>query len=274
MKYLLPLALLVTSHPTLAHTWAERTDWATALAAQQLSGVVAVCSHPSGKCQTSHRQRVSERYIPASTYKIPHLLIALETGVTPNDDITFKWDGTPQALKPWERDHTYRGLMLDSVVPVFQGFARAIGETRMRDYLQRLDYGNADIAGGIDRFWLDGQLRISAAEQIRFLQRLRTRTLPIAEPHQWRVQSAMLVEATETFVIRGKTGYSLGAPGHGATPGQGDKRAGTGWWVGWIESGTDTHVFACNFDITDDRQLALRKSIPRTLFEHEGWLGQ
>lgn len=267
-KILATTALLLISANLHAETWTERTDWAKRLADQQLTGVVAVCTYPAGTCQTSDSTRLLTRYTPASTYKIPHLLIALDTGIAPAKNHVFKWDGKPQALKPWERDHTYRGLMQDSVVPVFQGFARQIGEQRMQEYLLRLNYGNADISGGIDRFWLDGGLRISAAEQIRFLNALSDNNLPISHPHQWRVRDAMLVEANEHFVLRGKTGYSLGMPGTGDT-----SKPGMGWWVGWIESGVQTHVFAANYDITSEAQLPLRKEIPRQIFLKEGWMG-
>lgn len=267
MKPLTMATLLAVSSPALAQTWIERPDWAKTLEAQPLTGVVAVCSYPEGRCQTSHPVRAQQRFIPASTYKIPHLMIALETGIAPAQDTVFKWDGKPQPLKLWERDHTYRGLMLDSVVPVFQGFARQIGEQRMQAQLQRLGYGNADISGGIDRFWLDGGLRISAAEQIAFLTQLKDKRLPFAPKHQWRTHDAMLIEANDQYVLRGKTGYSLGMPGTGDT-----SKPGMGWWVGWIETGTRTHIFACNFDITAGAQLSLRKSIPLKLFAQEGWL--
>ena len=45
------------------------------------------------------------RTLPASTFKIPHALIALDTGVV-SDSTTMKWDGTKQDFPAWERDHT------------------------------------------------------------------------------------------------------------------------------------------------------------------------
>lgn len=269
MKSIAVIALTLAGSPAFAQNWIERPDWAKTLEAAQLTGVVAACSYPEGRCQTSSLQRNQQRFIPASTYKIPHLMIALESGVAPAKNTVFTWDGKPRALKQWERDHTYRGLMQDSVVPVFQGFARQIGEQRMQAALQRLNYGNADISGGIDRFWLDGGLRISSAEQIAFLLRLQEKTLPFALEHQWRTHDAMLIEANDQYVIRGKTGYSLGMPDTGDST-----KPGMGWWVGWIETGIHTHIFAANFDITADAQLPLRKSLPLQLFKQEGWLIQ
>jgi beta-lactamase class D len=42
----------------------------------------------------------------------------------------------------------------------------------MQTWLERFDYGNRNIAGGQDMFWLDGDLRISALKQVLFLEKL------------------------------------------------------------------------------------------------------
>ena len=58
---------------------------------------------------------------------------------------------------------------------MYQQFAREIGEVREKEYLTRIQYGNADPSGGVDRFWLDGALRISAMEQVDFLKTVSKR---------------------------------------------------------------------------------------------------
>ena len=60
---------------------------------------------------------------------------------------------------------------------------REIGEVREK-YLTRIQYGNADPSGGVDRFWLDGALRISAMEQVDFLRKLYRNELPFKVEHQ------------------------------------------------------------------------------------------
>ena len=44
--------------------------------------------------------------------------------------------------------------MRHSTVWVYQQFAREIGEVREKEYLTRIQYGNADLSGGVDRFCL------------------------------------------------------------------------------------------------------------------------
>ena len=94
----------------------------------------------------SDTDRSGEAKLPASTFKIPNSVIALETGVVgdPDKDV-FKWDGTTRIIEAWNRDHTMRSAIAASAVPVYQEIARRIGADRMRMYVDKLDYGNRDI---------------------------------------------------------------------------------------------------------------------------------
>jgi len=69
------------------------------------------------------------------------------------------------------RDQTVRTAFRDSVVWFYQDVATRIGEQQMKRYLTQFNYGNQDISGGIDRFWLGSSLRISAEEQVAFLMK-------------------------------------------------------------------------------------------------------
>src|SRR3981081_1058559 len=106
----------------------------------------------------SDKDRSGQAYLPASTFKVPNSLIALETGVVedPDKDV-FKWDGVKRDIEAWNRDHTLRSAIAASAVPVYQEIARRIGAERMQKYVDLLDYGNRDIAGGLDPSWVDGQ---------------------------------------------------------------------------------------------------------------------
>ena len=68
----------------------------------------------------------------------------------------IRWDGVKRDFDGWNQDQTLRSSMRHSTVWVYQQFAREIGEVREKEYLTRIQYGNADPSGGVDRFWLDG----------------------------------------------------------------------------------------------------------------------
>src|SRR5689334_975401 len=195
----------------------------------------------------SDKVRSGEGRLPASTFKIPNSIIALETGVVedPDKDV-FKWDGVKRSIEAWNKDHTMRTAIAASVVPVYQEIARRIGEARMQKYVDLLEYGNRNIGGGIDQFWLTGDLRIDPIQQVDFLDRLRRGVLPISKRSQDLVRDILPVTQAGEAIIRAKSGLL------GAERGQ----PSLGWMVGWAEKGEARAVFALNMDCKEPRHIA------------------
>jgi beta-lactamase class D len=128
---------------------------------------------------------------PASTYKIPHALIGLETGVVTSTTVV-KWDGVRHPDQPkWNQDHTVFSAMRPSVLWFFQDMAPRIGATRAREWLQKFHYGNTDTSGPITQYWLNGRLRISPAEQLAFVTKFYEDALPVSKTHAAQLRSAM-----------------------------------------------------------------------------------
>ncbi|QPF94446.1 class D beta-lactamase [Bradyrhizobium commune] len=198
----------------------------------------------------SDRERSGEGKLPASTFKIPNSLIALETGVVadPDKDV-FPWDGVKRPIEAWNKDHTLRSAIAVSAVPVYQEIARRIGQERMQKYVDLFDYGNRDIGGGIDQFWLSGALRIDPIEQIDFVDRLRRRALPISKRSQDLVADILPVTKVGDSVIRAKSGLT------------GREQGSLGWMVGWAEKGEAHTVFALNMDCPEQRHIEARMSL-------------
>lgn len=211
----------------------------------------------------SDAKRSGEGFLPASTFKVPNSLIALETGIVedPDKDV-FKWDGVLRSIEAWNRDHTLRSAIAASAVPVYQEIARRIGAERMQKYVELLDYGNRNIGGGIDQFWLTGDLRIDCIQQIDFLDRLRRRTLPISKRSQDLVADILPVTKVGDAVIRAKTGL----------PSDRDGKPLLGWLVGWVEKGDRQTVFALNIDIREPRHVAARMPLAQACLTDIGAL--
>src|SRR5438876_7882937 len=200
----------------------------------------------------SDKVRSGEGKLPASTFKIPNSVIALETGVVadPDKDV-FKWDGVTRDIEAWNKDHTLRSAIAVSAVPVYQEIARRIGQERMQKYVDLLEYGNRDIGGGIDQFWLTGNLRIDPIQQVDFVDRLRRRALPIAKRSQELTRDILPVTKVGDATIRAKSGL-LGAE-------QG--KPSLGWMVGWAEKGSQQTVFAMNMDCKEQSHIAARMTV-------------
>jgi beta-lactamase class D len=200
----------------------------------------------------SDKNRSGEAKLPASTFKIPNSVIALETGVVgdPDKDV-FKWDGVKRSIEAWNRDHTLRSAIAVSAFPVYQEIARRIGAERMQTYLDLFEYGNRDIGGGIDQFWLTGNLRIDPVQQVDFVDRLRRGVLPVSKRSQDLVRDILPVTKVGDSVIRAKSGLL------GAEVG----KPSLGWMVGWAEKGSERTVFALNMDCLEPRHIADRMNI-------------
>jgi beta-lactamase class D len=209
----------------------------------------------------SDKDRSGEAKLPASTFKVPNSLIALETGVVqdPDKDV-FKWDGVTRSIEAWNRDHTMRSAIAASAVPVYQEIARRIGPERMQKYVDLFDYGNRNIGGGIDQFWLTGDLRIDPVQQIDFLDRLRRGVLPISKRSQDLVYDILPVTRVGDVTIRAKSGLL------GAEVG----KPSLGWMVGWAEKGTARTVFALNMDCVEPRHIADRMTLTQTCLRDIG----
>lgn len=200
----------------------------------------------------SDATRSGEAKLPASTFKIANSLIALETGVVrdPGVDI-FKWDGITRPIAAWNQDHTMRSAIAASAVPVYQEIARRIGLERMQSYVDKLEYGNRNIGGGIDQFWLTGDLRIDPIQQIDFVDRLRRGVLPVSERSQAAVRNILPVTRVGAATIHAKSGLLGAETGNPSI----------GWLVGWAEKGTAPTTFAMNIDCREPSQIAARASI-------------
>jgi beta-lactamase class D len=209
----------------------------------------------------SDKNRSGEARLPASTFKIANSVIALETGVVedPDKDV-FKWDGVPRPIEAWNRDHTLRSAIAASAVPVYQEIARRIGPARMQKYVDLLDYGNRDIGGGIDQFWLTGKLRIDPMQQVDFVDRLRRGVLPVSKRSQDLVRDILPVTKVGDCIIRAKSGLL------GAERGQ----PSLGWMVGWAEKGSEQTVFALNMDCPEPRLVAERVVLTQALLRDIG----
>jgi beta-lactamase class D len=116
--------------------------------------------------------------------------------------------------------------------------AHKIGEQLEREWAEKLDYGNHDVSGGVDKFWLWGGMRISPLQQIDFLRRFDGNKLPISERTADMVRDIMTLDVTDKYVLRGKTGST-------APP---DEPRELGWFVGWLELGERRVFFATLLD--------------------------
>lgn len=181
------------------------------------------------------------RFTPASTFKIANSLIGLDAGAVKDVDEVLPYGGKPQPFKTWEHDMGLRAAIKISNVPIYQEL-----------------YGNMEIGDVVDRFWLDGPLAISAAEQTEFLSRLVNEKLPVTSEAMRAVKEITLLEKTEEYELHGKTGWLF------------DEKL--GWWVGWVMRDGKSYPFALNIELPSDADAAKRIPLGRECLRSLGKL--
>ncbi len=204
-----------------------------------------------GEVQRDPSTTCSIRVTPQSTFKIPHALAALDSGVVKDVNAIVKYDGRPADQPLWRRDHSLATAMKYSVVWFFQDIASRLGEAREREYVTRFDYGNRDVSGGLTTFWLGRSLAISPEEQLRFLIKLYGNQLNVKAAASEAVRRILVqpdgavVNATgeHVFAKPWPPGTVLSAK-TGAGP-TGDGNA-VRWLVGHVQRGSRSWIFVSN----------------------------
>lgn len=188
------------------------------------------------------------RLPPQSTFKIPLSLMAFDRNLITQDTV-FKWDGKNRDLPAWNHDQTAKSWMQNSTIWVSQEITPKLGIKKIKQYLKKFHYGNRDFSGdpeqnnALDKAWLNSSLKISANEQLKFMQGLVTNNLPVSIAALTETKANMFLETTANgWRVYGKTGS---APT-------------LGWFIGFIQKGQQTYIFVTNFT---DAELAKTKKI-------------
>jgi beta-lactamase class D len=242
-----------------------------------LQTCVVIHDATAARTTRSDEAACATRLSPASTFKIPHALVALETGVVTTETVE-RWDGTAHRGRPaWERDHTIVSAMRPSVLWFFQRIAPRVGAARMRRWLERLQYGNADTSGPVTLYWVNGRLRISPDEQVAFLRRFFESQLPVAGSHLASVHASLkqapgTVE-NATGVHRLEAAWRPGLALHSKTGATGTPEiARISWLVGQLTVDDRRYVFASaawridgELDALEATRIAVRTFVDRGL---------
>lgn len=213
--------------------------------------------------------RAAIRFSPFSTHKIPHSLIALETGVIPDVETALTWDAEKYPEEDWwpetwKGEHNLRSAIKVSLVPAYRQIASEVGSSTMKYYLTSFDYGNADVSSGVDSYWLNGSLKISAMEQVNFLQKFYDGKLKLKDKTTRSVMNILVQEETDHYRLSYKTGTGTIDPETGRA---------LAWLVGYIEKEGQVYFFAFNMEAENFTEaVELRMKTARTILTELGLL--
>ncbi len=207
-----------------------------------------------GKEKHQYNVNDQESFVPASTFKIPNTLIILEEGLIKDSSEVIKWDGKERAYASWNKDQTLKTAFQYSCVWCYQRYAIKVDDKKYSQYLAKFNYGNLLTGNNIERFWLDGDLRMSVKDQICFLRKVHAENLPVKKQHIKTLKRIMLSENNENYKIWSKTGWS----------------GKDGWYVGYLVTNDQTWFFANHIEINKNSDLKFRKNLTIEAFKAIG----
>lgn len=228
-----------------------------------VEGAIAIYDHKNHTWILSDTVATRKETLPASTFKIINLLIALETKTIASENDIVKWPGSTDTLKYDYRPNIYHDITVKEAFEVSAGWAfielaKKIGKDNYKKYLTLCHYGNINLSQTDPDFWNFGAFGISPINQVEFLKKLYEEKLPFSKRNIEIVKKVMITEQNDDYTIHSKTGWTR------------ENDINTGWWVGYIENKNGTYFFATR--LLQDRKLNAsnfgncRKEITKSVF--------
>lgn len=246
-----------------------RTDFKKYFEDCNVKGSIVIYDNNKQQFILSDTVETRQETLPASTFKIINLLIALETKTIPDENEIVKWVGSTDTLKYGNRPEIYHDMTVKEAFEtsagwVFVELAKKIGKENYKKYLTLCNYGNVNLTQKDADFWNFGAFGISPINQVEFLKKLYDEKLPFSKTNIAIVKKVMISEQNNDYTIRSKTGWTR------------DNGINTGWWVGYLENKEGTYFFATR--LLQDRKGnsanfgSCRKEITKTAFKELGIL--
>ena len=230
--------------------------------AKNVDGCFTMLDNSTGKITVYNMATDTTRVLPASTFKIVNSLIGLETGKITDENMVIKWDGVKRWNADWNKDMGMKEAFKVSNVAYYQEVARRVGHDTMKLWVDSIGYGNKNISGPVDSFWLNNHLKISPDEQLGLLKRLYFDQLPFRKSVQQTVRDVMVQEDNTAYKLSYKTGWGFD-----------ENNNAIGWLVGWIEENRHVYFFATLLKSKDkdyDMKPA-RIGVTKDILKHYGF---
>lgn len=192
-----------------------------------------VLDYRSNECRYINKMGLTERHGPYSTFKIPHSLIALETGAVKSVDERFEWDSVKYPEKSfwpetWKQSHTLTSAFKHSAVWYYKALVPRIKPADYKKWFARFQYGDQVFTPGSNEFWLNNELKISPQEQVNFIACLLSDHCGLSKSTFDAFESIALQETKNTFSLYAKTGA-------GPVDANNFDGAFEGWYVGYVK---------------------------------------
>ncbi|RDU36630.1 BlaR1 family beta-lactam sensor/signal transducer [Neobacillus piezotolerans] len=209
--------------------------------------------------QIYNREMSEQRISPDSTYKIYSAVFALESNVISPNKNKQVWDGEVYPFSEWNQNQNLESALSRSVNWYFQNTDREVGRKQLQDYFHKIKYGNEDLSGNLDNYWMESSLKISPIEQVQLLYKLEENQWGFKEENIKAVKKALLIDEQRNGRLYGKTGTGM-VNGKNVN----------GWFIGFVDKGDDRFYFAINIQNKDGQaQGSKAAEIAKQILHHK-----
>jgi beta-lactamase class D len=208
----------------------------------KVEGCFALLNNQMGTITLYNMELDTQRLPTGTSFKIPETLIGIQTGKIINENTTLSTDTSASGKT------TLKQAFEKSDISYFQEMARRVGKEAFGSWLDSLSYGNKNISGSVDSFWLNNDLRISPDEQLGLMSKLYFEQLPFQKYAQETVAGMMLKEDDSLYILSYATGTGID-----------EKNNSFAWNVGWIEENKHVYFFV-TFIRTPDKEMDEEKT--------------
>lgn len=224
-----------------------------------VQGCFTMLNNASGEVTVYNMTLDTQRFSPLATFQLVNALIGLQTGAITNDTMKVSW---PKSIADASGETIdMKGAFKTNSYNYTSETAKRIGKDTLQNYIDSLGYGNKNIDGGADSFWLNNTLKISPDEQLGLMKRLYFEQLPFRKSSHQMVKDAMLQE--------NNTNYKLS---YCSASGKDENGHGIGWITGWVEENKHVYFFVTftKGDGKEDAALSISKNILKQYGFFEG----
>ena len=233
----------------------ENKNWKEIFTAAGVTGGIYIYDLQKNKFTIYDRARMDTSFVPASTSKIFHSLIFLDSGAVKDENEIIKWDGVRRRIPEWNQDHSLKSALKVSAAWFYVEASKRAGRETMQKYYDAANYGNRSTDGFGDAYWVKGKLRLTPRQQIEFLVKFYENRLPFSPRVLALVKEMLVYEKTDKYTVRGKTGWSD------------DFDPQVGWWIGYVERGENVYFFATELDIKKNEDTQKRYEVTKSVLK-------
>jgi bla regulator protein BlaR1 len=123
---------------------------------------------------------------------------------------------------------TLMGLQLELIKTMDEEMP-SIGQEDLAAFMEELNYGNKDVTGPSESYWLQSSLKITPVQQVELLRRLYIQVLPFSETYQTQTKEQLFIENFGASKLYGKVSSSP---------------TGNAWFMGFVEKENTAYFFA------------------------------